>query len=175
MHTLYRALFHLSAQFFFFCFIFPSLQRYCVSKNYVTPTHWMWSTASSSQAGGKSSCRWHLDQHTSYVRCLLHPLHSSLSTQSPLCSFKDDPPFHTDLLADRHWWIDRPTLLIGFLLLFFSFFLFPFHPFVFKHTDSQADSDPSCPNNASYLSYLLRAVVYAGSKEIFCVVCQASD
>lgn len=69
------------------------------------------------------SCRWHLDQHTSYVRCVLHPLHSSLSTQSPLCSFKDDPPFHTDLLADRHWWIDRPTLLICFLLLFF--FLFP--------------------------------------------------
>lgn len=72
------------------------------------------------------SCRWHLDQHTSYVRCLLHPLHSSLSTQSPLCSFKDDPPFHRDLLADRHWWIDRPTLLIGFLLFFpFFFFLSP--------------------------------------------------
>lgn len=64
------------------------------------------------------ACQWHLDQHTSYVRCLLHPLHSRLSTQSPLCSFKDDPPFHTDLLADRHWWIDRPTLLICFLLFF---------------------------------------------------------
>lgn len=94
------------------------------------------------------SCRWHLDQHTSYIRCLLHPLHSSLSTQSPLCSFKDDPPFHTDLLADRHWWIDRPTLLIGFLLLFFLFFFFLFPPLCSNtqtHKQTQIPAAPVMP------------------------------
>lgn len=91
------------------------------------------------------SCRWHLDQHTSYVRCLLHPLHSSLSTQSPLCSFKDDPPFHTDLLADRHWWIDRPTLLIGFLLLFFFFLFTPLCSNTQTHKQTQIPAAPIMP------------------------------
>lgn len=34
---------------------------------------------------------------------------------------------------------------------------------------------PNLPSNTSYLSYLLRALLYAAGKEIFSVVCQASD
>lgn len=34
---------------------------------------------------------------------------------------------------------------------------------------------PNLSSNTSYLSYLLRALLYATSKEIFSVVCQASD
>lgn len=76
--------------------------------------------------------------------------------------------FSSELLAERVW-IRKPTPPYFCFLPSFLKFLF------FSLKNTQADTDTSTSSNPSYLSYLLRTALYAGSKEVFCVVCQASD
>lgn len=97
------------------------------------------------------------------------PLHPFLSS-SPLCVFRVDPHFHACWLAEGCWQSESELSLS---LLVLSLFLFESH--TNKQAHRLADTGTSGPSNTSYLSYLLRAVLYAASKEIFCVVCQASD
>lgn len=81
---------------------------------------------------------------------------------------KSPSPLFARLLDGRPILMNRRRLSLS---LFLSPSLSPSH----VSPGREADAGTSSPSNTSYLSYLLRAVLSAASKEIFCVVCQASD
>lgn len=79
------------------------------------------------------------------------------------------------MLVGRVTLMNRKANSLSLSLSVFSLFFLLFESHTNKQAYRLADTGTSSPSNTSYLSYLLRAVLYAASKEIFCVVCQASD